>query len=102
MRLSRRIAGYALLRVTGLSPERVLTGLAGRGIPFWNAEAPRDYEMTLRVPARRAAAAGRIAAAAGCGAEVLSLHGLPRLAALLKRRRPAAALTWSPASSPRR
>ena len=92
MMLFRRIAGFAELRVTGADPERFLTALAERGVPFWDAEPPRDFTVTLRLPARMVKRAEAAAAAMGCDCAVAAARGLPALGRRLRRRAGALAL----------
>ena len=81
------VTGWASIRFTASEPERLLTLLGERGIPFRDAEPPEDFAFTLQVPPRCAGRAMRLAASAGGEAVLLGKHGLPAAAGLLRRRR---------------
>ena len=83
---ARYLTGWALVRVAGAEPERFLQALAERGIVFWDASAPADYTLTVKVPDRAARHMAPLAAGLGCEAAVVSRHGLPALARRLVRR----------------
>lgn len=91
MRIARHLAGYLALRVSGAEPERFLSELARRGIPFWNASPPAENVMTVRVPPNAEKQLSPAAAAAGCDVRIAAVRGLPRLKRILKRR-------WFPAA----
>lgn len=79
MNWMRYVTGWAQVRIRGAAPERFLRALAERGIPFWEAHPPRDYEMTVKIPLRAAKLAAPLAEALGCEGEVLCRRGLPAL-----------------------
>ena len=81
------ITGWAAIRFTGPEPEKLLTLLGQKGIPFRDAAPPEAFSFTLRVPLRAAKRAMRLAASAGCEAELVERHGLPAAAGRLRRRR---------------
>ena len=83
---ARYITGWALVRVTGAQPERILTALSERGIAFWDAAPPADFSLTVKVPARTAKLIAPLSKALGCEGEILSLHGLPALFRKLRHR----------------
>jgi len=86
--------GWEAIRFTGPEPEKLLTLLGQKDIPFRDAEPPKDSSFTLRVPLRMAKRAMRLAASAGCEAELVERRGLPTAAGILRRRwLPAALLT---------
>ena len=84
------LTGWASIRFTGPEPEKLLTLLARKGIPFRDAEPPEAFSFVLRVPLRMAKRAMRAAASAGGEAELLEKHGLPAATDVLRRR-------WLPA-----
>lgn len=88
MRPARYIAGFAVLRVTSAEPERFLSELAARGVPFRCDEPPREHTMEIAVPARHVKRA--LAAAETCGSEaaVESLHGGARFSGWVRKRWP--------------
>lgn len=86
MNLTRYLTGWARVRVCGAEPEKFLSALGERGIAFWEAAAPRDFEMTVKIPLRAAKLTGPLAAALGCEGEVVSRHGLPALFRKLRHR----------------
>ena len=86
MSWARYITGWALLRVTGAEPERVLQALAERNVVFWQATPPEELELTVRVPDRWAERAVRLAESLGCEGEILARRGLPALFRQLRRR----------------
>ena len=79
MRAFRWFSGWASVRVMGAMPERFLSLLAERGIPFWQAAPPEDFSLELRIPARWAKSVKPMAESLGCEGEVLAVGGLPRL-----------------------
>lgn len=83
---ARYITGWALVRVTGAQPERILTALAERGIAFWDAVPPVDFSLTVKIPARAAKLITPLSAAMGCEGEILSVHGLPAFFQKIRRR----------------
>ena len=88
------ITGWAVIRFTGPEPEKLLTLLGQKGIPFRDAAPPKDFSFTLRVPLRAAKRAARLAASQGCETVITERHGLPTVAGILRRRRlPALLLT---------
>ena len=97
------LTGWAAVRVTGPEPERFLTLLAEKGVPFRGAAPPEAFTVTLRVPLGQAEKTLRLAAAEGCEAAILDRRGLPAAAGTIRRRRWAAgmaaaillALLWS-------
>ena len=86
MSWARYITGWALLRVAGAEPERVLQALAERNVVFWQATPPEELELTVRVPDRWAERAVRLAESLGCEGEILARRGLPALFRQLRRR----------------
>ena len=99
------VTGWAEIRFTGPEPEKLLTLLGQKGIPFRDAEPPQAFSFRLRVPLRCVRRSLRLAASAGCEAEILGKHGLPTVWNVLCRRRlpalliasAAALLLWSQA-----
>lgn len=87
MRGARWVTGWARVEVRGPRPERLLRGLAERGIAFWDASPPKNFSLCLCLSARDAALVPKIAAALGCEAEILQLYGLPALWKKIKKRR---------------
>ena len=83
----RSVTGWAVIRFTGPEPEKLLTMLGRKGVPFRDAEPPEDFSFTLRVPLRCAKRAMRLAASAGGEAELLERRGFPAAAGRLRRRR---------------
>ena len=81
------VTGWAAIRFTGTEPEKLLTILGQKGIPFRDAEPPEAFSFTLRVPLRKAKRALQIATSAGCEAELLGKRGLPTVSGALRRRR---------------
>lgn len=90
MRAARYITGWARLRVTGAEPERFLRALAERAIPFWDAAPPKDFALSVSIPARHRRLAAALAPPLGCEAEIVALRGLPAVWKRLRRR-------WLPA-----
>lgn len=86
MNLTRYLTGWARVRICGAEPEKFLSALGDRGIAFWESSAPRDFEMTVKIPLRAAKLVRPLAAALGCEGEVLSRHGLPALFSKLRHR----------------
>lgn len=87
MSRGRWVTGWARVEVRGQRPERVLRGLAERGIAFWDASPPKDFALRLSISAREAAFVPKIAAALGCEGEILRFYGLPALWKKVKDRR---------------
>lgn len=83
---ARHLTGWALVRIIGAEPERFLQALAERGTVFWDAAAPEDYVLTVKVPDRAARDMAALAAGLGCEAAVVSRHGVPALTRRLARR----------------
>lgn len=79
MRFFRWFTGWASVRVSGAAPERFLSALAERGIPFWHAAPPEDFILEAKIPARWAKWVKPVAESLGCEGEVLSVGGLPFL-----------------------
>lgn len=75
----RWIAGWIRVRITGAEPERFLSALAERGIPFWNAAPPEDFVLELQMPARWGKLVKPLAEHMGCKGEILEKKGLPRM-----------------------
>lgn len=73
----RYVTGWAQVRIRGAAPERFLSALAERGISFWEAKPPRDFQMTVKIPLRAAKLTIPLAEAIGCEAEILCRKGLP-------------------------
>lgn len=82
MKWMRCLTGWAQVCIRGTAPERFLSALAERGIPFWDAQPPRDYQMILKIPLRAAKLAVPLAEALGCEGEIQHRGGIP--AALLR------------------
>ncbi len=83
---ARYFTGWVTARITGAAPEKFLCALAERGIPFWDAEPPVDYSLTVEIPWRAAKLVQPLAASLGCEGTVTGRHGLPALADKLRRR----------------
>ncbi len=83
---ARYFTGWVTARVTGAAPEKFLCALAERGIPFWGAAPPVDFSLTVEIPWRAAKLVQPLAASLGCEGTVTGRHGLPALAAKLRRR----------------
>lgn len=88
MRPARYIAGFAVLRVTSAEPERFLSELAARGVPFRCDEPPREHTMTIAVPARHVKRVLAAAKTGGSEAAVESLHGGARFPGWVRKRWP--------------
>ena len=82
----RYVTGWAQVRIRGATPERFLSALAERGISFWEAQPPGDYEMTVKIPLRAAKLAVPLAKALGCEGEILCRGGLPAVLFRAKHR----------------
>lgn len=79
MRLFRWFTGWVSVRVSGAEPERFLSALAERGIPFWHAAPPEDYTLEVKLPSRFAGRVIPLAESLGCRGELLTRRGLPEL-----------------------
>lgn len=86
MNIGRYVTGFALAEVSGARPERLLSALAERGIPFWNAGPPEDFRLTVCVPLRAAGLIPPLAEALGCQGRILKRRGLPVLLLALRHR----------------
>ncbi len=86
MNFARYLIGWVRVRIAGAEPEKFLSALGERGIVFWGAGAPRDFEMEVSVPLRAAKLVAPLAAALGCEGEILSRHGLPTALGKLRHR----------------
>ena len=86
MSWARYITGWAAVKASGAEPEKLLRALAERDIPFWDAAAPKDYSLTVKVPERALKYLPALAASAGCEAAVLGHHGLPSVLRKVRRR----------------
>ncbi len=86
MSRGRYLAGWVTAEVSGAEPERFLTALAQRDIPFWNAAPPKDYVLTVCLPYRMGKLVPGLAKGLGCEGRVRSRHGLPALCRRLRRR----------------
>lgn len=86
MKWTRYVTGWAQVRIRGAAPERFLSALAERGISFWEAQPPRDYEMSVKIPLRAAKLAVPLAEALGCEGEILCRGGLPAMLCRAKHR----------------
>ena len=86
MKLARYLMGWVWVRVTGAEPEKFLSALGERGIPFWDAALPREFELTVKLPFRTAKLVAPLAAALGCEGEIFARCGLPALFSKLRRR----------------
>lgn len=80
------LTGWATIRVTGPEPEKFLTLLAEKGVPFRDAEPPESFSLSLRVPLRWTKKTLRLAAMEGCEAAILGRRGIPVAAGALRRR----------------
>lgn len=87
MRGFRWFTGWISVRVTGAEPERFLSALAERGIPFWHAAPPENFVLELKMPARRAKLVKPLAEHLGCQGEIVTVKGLPGLLRRSLRRR---------------
>ncbi len=76
-RLMNFLRGAAVLRLTGLYPERLINLCAQRGVEFWALEWLDEH--TIRLTARRSSLSllYRLAEKAGCEAAVEDRRGLP-------------------------
>ncbi|MBR2717627.1 MAG: sporulation protein YqfD [Oscillospiraceae bacterium] len=95
MNPARYAAGWIEVKVTGAAPERFLEAMADRGAAFWDAAPPRDFTLYLKTGTGTEKQLDRLAAASGCEAEVLSVHGFPALLRKMRRR----ASLWIPAAA---
>ncbi len=84
----RYITGWALVRVTGAQPERLLGAMADRGLPFWDATAPEGFSLTLQTDGRTAARLPGLAAAVGCEAEIAESRGVGACVRKARKRLP--------------
>ena len=87
MNLTRNLTGWARVCIRGAEPERFLTALAERGIPFWDAEPPEAFSMTVCLPLRASRLVEPLAEALGCEGEVLKHGGIPALFSRWRHRR---------------
>lgn len=77
MRGFRWFSGWVAVKITGAAPEKVLSALAERGIPFWQAKPPEDFVLRVKIPARWEKQILPLAGSVGCEAVIERRAGLP-------------------------
>ncbi|MCD8321437.1 MAG: sporulation protein YqfD [Oscillospiraceae bacterium] len=82
----RYVTGWATAEASGAQPEKLLYALAERGIPFWGAEPPRDFSLTVEIPWRAIKLTPALGASIGCEVRIISCHGLPAVFKKLRQR----------------
>ncbi len=86
MRGFRWLGGWAAVKITGAAPERFLSALAERGIPFWQAAPPENFVLRVKIPARWEKLVKPLAESMGCEGIVERRGGLPFFARRSARR----------------
>lgn len=86
MKLGRFVTGWALVRLEGDGPERVLSSAAQSALTLWDARSEGPFCMTVHLRARDEAALHALAARLGFSSRTLRAAGLPCLWARVRRR----------------
>ncbi len=85
-KLIDRARGYAVLRVVGAEPTRLLDSLAAEDIAFWGVEPVDELTFLFRARLGGATCASQLAERCSCELELLKRRGLPVAAEKLRTR----------------
>ena len=85
-RLSDFLRGYAVVRVVGAEPTRVLDRFVAEGLDFWGAYPEDEFTMILRTRLKQDKRAVEIAEKCACEAEVKTRVGGPVEVKKLRKR----------------
>lgn len=85
-RLSDEARGYAVIRVVGVEPTRLLDRCAAGNIDFWGVRPEDDYTLIFRIRLKYADGIPDLAEKCNCEAKIMEKRGGPVEAKKLKKR----------------
>jgi similar to stage IV sporulation protein len=79
--------GYAVIKVTGASPEAVLNRCAEESIPFWSVHCSDSFTLTFRTGLKDAGRIPNFSDRCCCDIEIITRRGFPISAKKMKSRK---------------